>query len=209
MMRFKDVEESKRRIFYNIYQANVFTWLDEEKADIYDFLYFHNSYSKIISFLYEEVVKNASLMSVLISSIIERYKDKWNRLYNTLITEQYNPLENYSMEESEKFKVANVDSVKTNSSDSGTANSTNDNYGFNSINAQPATKSTTTTSTTSTNNVDGTKTTDSDKTLTRKGNIGVTTSQQMLESEVILRNKYLFQDIIFKDLDNILMLDIY
>ena len=209
MMRFKDVEESKRRIFYNIYAANVFNWLDEEKADIYDFLYFHNSYSKIISFLYEEVVNNASLMSVLISSIIERYKDKWNRLYDSLITQQYNPLENYSMEESEKSKVANVDSVKSNSSDSGTANSTNDNYGFNSITAQPATKSTTTTSATSTNNVDGTKTTDSDKTLTRKGNIGVTTSQQMLESEVILRNKYLFQDIIFKDLDDILMLDIY
>ena len=209
MMRFKDVEESKRRIFYNIYQANIFNWLDEEKADIYDFLYFHNSYSKIISFLYEEVVENASLMSVLISSIIERYKDKWNRLYDSLITQQYNPLENYSMEESEKSKIANVDSVKSNSSDSGTANSTNDNYGFNSITAQPATKSTTTTSATSTNNVDGTKTTDSDKTLTRKGNIGVTTSQQMLESEVILRNKYLFQDIIFKDLDDILMLDIY
>ena len=209
MMRFKDVEENKRRIFYNIYEANVFNWLDDSKADIYDFLYFHNSYSKIISFLYEEVVENASLMSVLISSIIERYKDKWNRLYDSLITQQYNPLENYSMEESEKSKIANVDSVKTNSSDSGTANTTNDNYGFNSITAQPVTKSTATTSTTSTNNVDGTKTTDSDKTLTRKGNIGVTTSQQMLESEVILRNKYLFQDIIFKDLDDILMLDIY
>ena len=209
MMRFKDVEESKRRIFYNIYEANIFNLLDEGKADIYDFLYFHNSYSKIISFLYEEVINNSSLMSVLISSIIERYKDKWNRLYDSLITQQYNPLEIYSMEESEKSKVANVDSVKSNSSDSGTANSTNDNYGFNSITAQPATKSTTTTSATSTNNVDGTKTTDSDKTLTRKGNIGVTTSQQMLESEVILRNKYLFQDIIFKDLDDILMLDIY
>ena len=34
MMRFKDVEESKRRIFYNIYQANVFAWLDDEKAAI-------------------------------------------------------------------------------------------------------------------------------------------------------------------------------
>ena len=104
MMRFKDVEESKRRIFYNIYGANIFNWLDEGKADIYDFLYFHNSYSKIISFLYEEVIENASLMSVLISSIIERYKDKWNRLYDSLITQQYNPLENYSMEESEKSK---------------------------------------------------------------------------------------------------------
>lgn len=209
MMRFKDVEESKRNIFYRLFELMYFNWMDdEEKAFTYDYLYFHHSYSKIISFLYEEII-DKNLMTMLTQIIIERYGDKWNRLYNTLITQQYNPLENYSMEESEKSKIANVDSVKTNSSDSGTANSTNDNYGFNSITAQPATKSTTTTSATSTNNVDGTKTTDSDKTLTRKGNIGVTTSQQMLESEIILRNKYLFQDIIFKDLDDILMLDIY
>lgn len=209
MMRFKDVEESKRNIFYKLFELMYFNWMDdEEKAFTYDYLYFHHSYSKIISFLYEEII-DKDLMTMLTQVIIERYGDKWNRLYNTLITQQYNPLENYSMEESEKLKLANVDSVKTNSSDSGTSNSTNDNYGFNSITAQPATKSTATTSTTSTNNVDGTKTTDSDKTLTRKGNIGVTTSQQLLESEVILRNKYLFQDIIFKDLDDILMLDIY
>lgn len=209
MMRFKDVEESKRNIFYKLFELMYFNWMDdEEKAFTYDYLYFHHSYSKIVSFLYEEII-DKDLMTMLTQVIIERYGDKWNRLYDTLITQQYNPLENYSMEESEKLKLANVDSVKTNSSDSGTSNSTNDNYGFNSITAQPATKSTATTSATSTNNVDGTKTTDSDKTLTRKGNIGVTTSQQMLESEVILRNKYLFQDIIFKDLDDILMLDIY
>ena len=209
MMRFKDVEETKRNIFYRLFELMYFDWMDDaEKAYTYDFLYFHNSNSKIISFLYEEII-NKDLMNMLTQIIIERYGDKWNRIYNTLITKQYEPLENYSMVESEKLKLANVDSVKSNSSDSGTSNSTNDNYGFNSITAQPATKSTTTTSATSSNNVDGTKTTDSDKTLTRKGNIGVTTSQQLLESEVILRNKYLFQDIIFKDLDDILMLDIY
>ena len=209
MMRFKDVEESKRNIFYQLFELMYFNWMDDaDKAYTYDYLYFHHSHSKIISFLYEEII-NKNLMTMLTQIIIERYGDKWNRLYDSLITKHYEPLENYSMVESEKSKIANVDSVKTNSSDSDTVNTTNDNYGFNSITSQPATKSTATTSATSTNNVDGTKTTDSDKTLTRKGNIGVTTSQQMLESEVILRNKYLFQDIIFKDLDDILMLDIY
>ena len=43
-------------------------------------------------------------------------------------------------------------------------------------------------------------------TLTRSGNIGVTTSQQMLESEINLRNKYLLIEMIFKDVDKILTL---
>lgn len=44
--------------------------------------------------------------------------------------------------------------------------------------------------------------------LTRHGNIGVTTSQQMIESEIELR-KHNYFDIIFKDIDNILTLSIY
>ena len=45
--------------------------------------------------------------------------------------------------------------------------------------------------------------------MTRKGNIGVTTSQQMLESEIVLRNKYTFWEIVFTDLDRFLTLPIY
>lgn len=45
--------------------------------------------------------------------------------------------------------------------------------------------------------------------LKRHGNIGVTTSQQMLESEIVLRNKYTFWDIVFTDLDRFLTLPIY
>lgn len=44
--------------------------------------------------------------------------------------------------------------------------------------------------------------------LTRHGNIGVTTSQQMIESEIELRRHNYF-DIIFKDIDNILTLSVY
>lgn len=47
-----------------------------------------------------------------------------------------------------------------------------------------------------------------ERTLTRSGNIGVTSSQQLLESEIRLR-KWLFYQEVFKDLDNVLTLSIY
>ena len=46
------------------------------------------------------------------------------------------------------------------------------------------------------------------ETLTRHGNIGVTTSQQMLESEIKLR-QYNFIEELYKDIDSILCLKIY
>lgn len=66
--------------------------------------------------------------------------------------------------------------------------------------------------TTSTNvnieNLDETGNNNSNRTLTRKGNIGVTTSQQMLQSEIELR-KTDFYNIVYEDIDNILTLKIY
>lgn len=44
--------------------------------------------------------------------------------------------------------------------------------------------------------------------LSRSGNIGVTTSQQMLQSEIDLRKNVFFQQV-FKDVDNILTIPIY
>lgn len=49
---------------------------------------------------------------------------------------------------------------------------------------------------------------DSTRTLNRHGNIGVTTSQQMIESEIELR-KHNFFEIVFKDIDNYLTLAVY
>ena len=45
--------------------------------------------------------------------------------------------------------------------------------------------------------------------LTRKGNIGVTTSQQMIESERNLWYWNFFRDVVFPDLDRVLTLQIY
>lgn len=62
----------------------------------------------------------------------------------------------------------------------------------------------------STNTINGTDTTSKniERELNRSGNIGVTTSQQMIESE---RNLYLwkFFDVVFADIDKILTLKVY
>lgn len=47
-----------------------------------------------------------------------------------------------------------------------------------------------------------------DEELRRSGNIGVTTSQQMIQSEIELR-KHNLEDIIFKNIDEVLFLDYY
>lgn len=52
------------------------------------------------------------------------------------------------------------------------------------------------------------KTMNNTRTLKRHGNIGVTTSQQMIESELELRKKFFFE-IVFKDIDNYLTLAVY
>lgn len=50
---------------------------------------------------------------------------------------------------------------------------------------------------------------ETDHSLTRSGNIGVTTTQQMLEQELNIWDVFDFFQIVFKDIDSILLLDIY
>jgi len=48
-----------------------------------------------------------------------------------------------------------------------------------------------------------------DHSLTRSGNIGVTTTQQMLEQELNIWDVFDYFEIVFKDIDSIMLLDIY
>lgn len=119
------------------------------------------------------------------------------------------------------------------------SNTDNDIYGFNSATASNADKSTTTKNNSSTANdtsnsnstvtdnrdelttkdltttdvtsdvEDNTHKTDAVMTTDTVGNIGVTTSQQMLESELKLRFDYSIFDLIFKDVDKILTINIF
>lgn len=107
----------------------------------------------------------------------------------------------------------------------------NDIYGFNSSDASPADKSdvtvnddnthtyavtdtdtgteTTTNTGTQADAETGSDTQTRNYTLTRSGNIGVTTSQQMIQSERDLWLWNFFYDIVFPDIDRILTIQIY
>lgn len=61
----------------------------------------------------------------------------------------------------------------------------------------------------SNNTRNGTQDKNNSLTITQSGNIGVTTSQQMVESEIKLRFDYKIFDLIFQDVDKILTLNIF
>lgn len=172
---------------------------------------------------WEELLENPRLYAGIIESICEHFTNiiyqrfglKWVKIYDAL-TENYNPLHNYDMTET---RTPNLTETRTpnitrgeNASTTSSTDVENGVYGFNSTNSNPSTDSTgsqtDTMNRTSTETGTETKKNTGTETLTRSGNIGVTTSQQMLESELELR-KYDFYQMIYNDIDTILCLKIY
>ncbi len=140
-------------------------------------------------------------LSRLHAIIKNKFLLSWQKIYAALITD-YKPLENYNMTE---ITTPRVETVRKENTDITVTNNANGNvYGFNSVDPVPASVSGGTSHTVGNENVN--KVTESktgNDTLTRSGNIGVTTSQQMLESEIALRKQHFF-DIVFTNVDTIL-----
>lgn len=181
------IKDDTGGLFHRIQRLGVFDWLTESMASDFDTEYLYlRSGDKTISPLLEY-----TSLDKVASVIVNKFGDKWNRLYDTFITKVYNPIENYSMTEREK----------TNSKVKVTSSGTAGTFGFNSDDSVPTGESST--ETTSEGNAD-----DNNRELTRSGNIGVTTSQQMLESEIELR-KWNFANMLFSDVDSICTLSIY
>ena len=181
------ISDDSDGIFHRIQRLGFFQWLTESMAGDLDTEYIYlRSGDKTISPLLE----HTSLEKVA-SIIVNKFGDKWNRLYDAFITSVYNPIENYSMTEIEK----------TNSKVKVTSSGTAGTYGFNSDTSVPTGESST--ETTSEGNAD-----DNNRELTRSGNIGVTTTQRMLQSELELR-KWNFTDMLYQDVDSICTLSIY
>lgn len=152
----------------------------------------------------------ANQYEIVAGVVWANYGDKWTRIYDT-ITAEYEPLENYDM--SETYAGSRTDDATThdtaspaNNTISSTTNA--DVYGYNSSSPSPSDRSTTTTNQGKDATSDYDNTTTEGHNLTRHGNIGVTTSQQMAESEIALR-QYNFFEGVYKDLDKILALPIY
>lgn len=142
--------------------------------------------------------------------VVTKFGLKWWKI-SQAITTDYKPLENYDMEEirtpdlrEDLTRKQNTDTNVNQSTESGI-------YGFNSTESQPTATGegdTHTTGLKANNEIADTKTNTGTESLTRHGNIGVTTSQQMLESEIKLRQFNFIQEV-FTDIDSILCLKVY
>lgn len=125
----------------------------------------------------------------------QTYSMKWNKLYEALQIE-YEPLENYSMTEHEEHEYDITDKL------TGSTETTDQIYAYDSEDPSNQAKSKTEPDTENKRDDDG------ERELTRSGNIGVMTSQQMLESEFEFRKKLLL-NIIRDDIVNELTIEIF
>lgn len=203
-------------------------WKNDVSGNQLDIIY-HGSRSgnKIIGSLIENYLDNNTVSDdnkiIIAQAIYTIYIKNWNALYKTLSLE-YNPIENYSMTETENVQDTHKGTLESNGNNTNTytettiVNDTSNNqlWGFNSTDSVNSDKQTGDTTRDAESTMDSThKNTDretkditSDRTLKRSGNIGVTTSQQMIESE---RQLWLwnFFESVFSDIDKILVLKIY
>lgn len=150
-------------------------------------------------------------------SIAHQYK--WKHLWNTLNLE-YNPIDNYSMTENEKTVNSNTGTVTDEGSNDGTRKtngirtSVYDVAAYNESDVKTANKTTETYEPTVTDNFSDKNTqtrdlnTDTTRNLTRSGNIGVTTSQRMIQMEREISNFNFYEEVV-RDFKNMFCLEVY
>ena len=188
---------------------------------------YHGNHSgdKIVSPLVKKMLEadNGTLSIVhagqLAMIIYNKYIDNWIKRYTAIHTE-YNPLENYSMVETETADGTNTgtqataETIDRDTSAQTDTEGTGSIYGYDSSSPSPSDKQETNVSSSGTEDVSRSNTrTDNlahseDRELTRPGNIGVTTSQQMLEAELNIR-MYDFFESVYQDIDKVLTIPVY
>lgn len=181
----------------------------------------------LVEALVEDGEVSASNWQLIASVLYSMYGEGWKRRYAVLSSE-YNPIENYDRNESTTISGTNTGTISntgsvgyghvTTSNSSGTASNTQSKYAYDSENPAPetgasGTQSNNTTVTESGSDTNGNTQTnnlaDSHTTSGRiHGNIGVTTTQQMLQSEIELWQWSFFESV-FEDLDKMLVLSVY
>lgn len=159
---------------------------------------------KYFNFIY--ISDDFTEVASIISNLAEIYNNEYTTKVSMLLMD-YNPIENYNSSETESTTSENTTTSGNENTTTTTTNSTTENSGETTNKVSPydsenfSNDNNSNSSNTSTvNGTDSTSITDSGnissngtltRTLTRKGNIGVTTTQQMIESEYELRAKNL------------------
>ena len=167
------------------------------------------------------------ISKTLINIISNKYYNKWKKVFETYKLD-YEVLSPYNMSITDNTEDTMTSNDKFNTSrdnrQEGTENSTNNDitqsnvYAYNSAAASPNENSTTNTSlnstttqnntTTGNDNRDYTRDNSIKKTITRKGNIGNTLPQEMIERQRKLLDTLLY-DIIFKDIATVISRERY
>ena len=148
----------------------------------------------------------------------------FTRMYEALRTE-YSPIENYDRKEniSRDYENSGIDKASTTLGSTTTSTNIGSNDNENKVSAYNESdytnreKDTQSFNSTLTNTGSGTDTTQTEYGLKRKevedirihGNIGVTTSQQMIDSEMSLRAKYDIYNMIAKEFEREFLIQIY
>ena len=191
---------STRGIFYNLHELlkndsdynDNFKWLDNYANLDLDY-YLGHSGEKYIAPLYNGLLPNTSPEVILGNILLNRFKQNWKDRYIAYQME-YNPINNYDMEETE---TVNSKITVSNTSDG--------NYkGFN-VHSDADYSPVSQNKTESTSSGDAK---DNIRNLKRSGNIGVTSSTFLLK-EYLEAHTYDFIESVMKDIDSISCLRVY
>lgn len=202
-------------------------WKGSVDSTILDIDYFGNrsggkfSAPVILNLLGETEELTDENRAILAKVIWAKFSQPWSHLWETNIA-AYNPIHNYNMTDTrhlERGDEGNEDGTRTSvdTTTHGRTNEVNDyTYGFNNTDEVGKHSDRSTSQEGGTTRNDGSDTDHretaasrvEDETITRSGNIGVTTTQQMLtaERELWMWN---FFDQVYKDIDSVLALPFY
>lgn len=180
--------DKTKGVFYAL-QAVGLTGIDLTQYEQLDHIYYlEHSGEKYISRYYQTMLSKNKTISDIANDLKAFYYDKWKKMYDAL-TAEYNPIHNYDMNEHEEVnsKIKGSSSTKK--------------YAFNTASDSPVGDYDVGTESSGSKD-------DNYRDLHRYGNIGVTTSAQMVGQELELRT-HKFYDIMMNDIDTMLCLKIY
>lgn len=189
--------------FENIFDSVLFfNPLNIRSSDLYLMWCVRYSNFKYISDDKSEIKLSIDVLSKI-------YSERFTKSVNALLTE-YNPIENYNSTETESIEISGENSstseISTTSSGENTTNTSgettetlspydSENFNNNSKNnSSGLTSELLSSSDNSSNTMSAFTSQSNNRTLKRSGNIGVTTSQQMIQNEIELRKNDLIND---------------
>lgn len=212
--------ETIEKVFSYIKTTSTKIWADFDSTLLTDlaYEYYYRSYKKPLKVLYYHKFEALDLTTVsdveafftLVGKIVyARFGENWERIWEAYFLTDYKPLENYDMYQKRTPDLTYDTDIDRNAKVVIDNDTTSSVVPFNESEAtlvSSATGDSTTTEEAAYNHTDNQMKETGKEELERSGNIGVTTSQQMLQAELDVR-KFDFQEKVFSDLDKIIFRD--